>query len=192
MPNGIIRSCLFNSNFARVHIVFPFTSRSAQGNWKHASNSRVTESISIHSWNPLLSKSEEDKKAKKRREVRNYEFRQEIVERRITNPEKRLPVLSHTSKIHFMPLCASFFLLLAVLFRQRIIFVLFLFEFRRFFFSALQRSKLNDRTLLCRGAAHFELEGNLLAVWRIDRNSILKAFHIIKKSIYHKHVQTGN
>lgn len=45
----------------------------------------------------------------KRGEAKNYEFKKELVERRITNPEKRLPVLSHIKNSFLCPCAFLFF-----------------------------------------------------------------------------------
>lgn len=103
IPNGIIRrriSFFDSQNFARVH--------------KHSAVRRAignTHQIGT-----------EIRCCRNKSEVKNYEFKKEIVERRITNPEKRrLPVLSHITN-SFLCFFTSSLLLIS---HQRIMFVLF-------------------------------------------------------------------
>lgn len=110
----------------------------------------------------------------KKLELKNYEFMREIVERRITNPEKRLPVLSHIKNSLLCP-CALLRLFLSLhTFRQWIMFALFCLS------SCLwQNNKLTTSFFLFNSPKMHRK----LAVRRIDRNSILKAFP--QKSICH-------
>lgn len=108
--NGIIRSSFLpiHSQISHVFTKIFIRDDCAQGNWKHALNSN-TKHLETHLKIRCCRKG-------KKSEVKNYEFKKEIVERRITNPEKRLPVLSHTSKFSFYALVRFSFLLLVSFF----------------------------------------------------------------------------